>query len=263
MSGQRPGNDFEERLLARLKAVVADRGAEAARLEGEEPPTAVPAWRRRGPRLALGGGIALALVATALAINAGGDSSSKAFAVEPQDGGGSTIRIYSLKEAAALEETLESAGIPAQVTWLPIGMACREPHYTPSTVSLPGGGTLGGMSMEGPGPNLMTFGVGDTQEWREASGKRLRGEISEEEMRETVPNLNLDPEAFGPGQSVVLSGTPVPYDGDPEGGFEAKFDIAEGPVDPCRPVPYQPTHESILRPPPGGWRGADDVPSGG
>ena len=65
---------------------------------GPQPATA---WRRRGPRLALGGGVALAAVAAVLAINAGGDNTSKAFAVEPQEGGGVTIKIYSLKTPPA------------------------------------------------------------------------------------------------------------------------------------------------------------------
>ena len=69
------------------------------------------AWRRRGPRLALGSGIALAAVAVALIVSAGGDNTSKAFAVEPQDGGGVTIKIYSLEDASGLEAALEDAGI--------------------------------------------------------------------------------------------------------------------------------------------------------
>ncbi len=42
---------------------------------------------------------------------------------------------------------------------------------------------------------------------------------------------------------MVLSGTPVPYGGDPEGGSIAKFGVAEGPVGPCEPVPAPPSGE--------------------
>jgi len=253
-----PDGDFEERLLARLKATVAERGAAAARLEAEEAATATPAWRRRGPRLAFGGGVALAAAVAALSVSAGGDDTSKAFAVEPQEGGGTTFKVYGLKEAPALEQALNDAGIPAQVTWLPTGMACREPHFTPSTIQVPGGETEGGMSVEGPSSTGFTFGVGSSQLWRERADRHMRGEMSDEKFAATVPNLNLDPAAFGPDQSVVISGAPVPFDGDPEGGFEASFEIAEGPVEPCEAVPRQPSHESILRPPPGGWKGAGD-----
>ena len=60
-------------------------------------------------------------------------------------------------------------------------------------------------------------------------------------MRNSTANLNLDPEAFRPDQSVVLSGAPAPYGGDPEGGSIAKLGIAEGPVEPCEPVPALPS----------------------
>jgi hypothetical protein len=40
---------------------------------------------------------------------------------------------------------------------------------------------------------------------------------------------------------VVLSGTPVPYDGDPEGGSITKMGVAEGPVEPCKLVPALPS----------------------
>jgi hypothetical protein len=232
---------------------------------GGPGPRPATAWRRRGPRLALGGGVALAAVATVLAINAGGDNTSKAFAVEPQEGGGVTIKIYSLSDASGLERALEEAGIKAQVTWLPAGMVCREPHYTPSTVHLPGGGALGGFTMGGRG-GPMTIGVGSTRRWRERSSKHMRsvmrGEIPAGEHDESIPNLNLDPKAFRPDQSVVLSGAPAPYGGDPEGGSVANLGIAEGPVEPCRPVPALPSGSGPFGLPPDIGGGAGNVPRG-
>lgn len=193
-------------------------------------------WRRLDLRAALGVVTAMAVVAVALIASAGGDNTPAAFAVEPHEGG-VTIEVYRLEDAPGLEKALEDAGIQAQVTWLPAGMVCREPHYTPSIVHLPGGGTLGEMGMAGPGLGGMTIGVGSTQRWRESFGKHRRGEISEDELT----NINLDPKAFRPDQSVVLFGTPAPHDGDPEGGSVAKLGIAEGPVEPCEPVPALPS----------------------
>jgi hypothetical protein len=233
---QTPGGGFEERLLAELKAVVADRAAVAQRMEAEDHAPARPAWRRLGPRLALGSGIALAAVAAALVVGAGGDNPSKAFAVVPRQGGGVTIKIYSLEDASGLERALADAGIRSQVTWLPAGKVCREPHYKPSIVHLPGGGTIGGMTMGGPG-GPMTIAVGSTQLYRESFGKHRRGEISDDELA----NLNLDPAAFRPDQSVVISGTPTPFNGDPKGGSIASLGVAEGPVEPCEPVPALPS----------------------
>ena len=196
------------------------------------------AWRRRGPRLALGGALALAAVAVALIVSAGGGDSSRAFAVEPQEGGGVTIKVYSLEEADGLEAALADAGIPSQVNWLPAGMICREPHYTPSEVKTALGGKIGGFS--GGGPEVWTIGVMSTEEYRAQRRKYFRGEISGEEFYAATGNVTLDPAEFRPDQSVVLSGSPAPYDGDPEGGSIASFGVAEGPVEPCEPVPALP-----------------------
>jgi hypothetical protein len=247
---QKPESDFEQRLRTELKAVVVERRAAQAASEAALAEAATPAWRR-GQRLALGGGVVVAALAGVLAINAGGDNTPAAFAVEPQEGGGETFKIYSLRDASGLEQALEDAGIQAQVTWLPAGMACREPHYTPSIIHLPDGGTqFGGLIIGGPGEG-MTFGVGPTERWRERSQEllqeHLHGDIPDAEEERSLPNLNLDPEAFRPDQSLVLYGSPAPYDGDPEGGYEAKLQAAEGPVEPCEPVPAD--HPASFRSP--------------
>jgi hypothetical protein len=228
------GRNFEERLLDELKAVVAERGAAQAASEAKSVGAVAPAWRRR-PRLALGAGVALAVAAAVLVFDSGSDNTSKAFAVEPQDGGGVTIEVYSPEDAAGLEGALGEAGIRSQVTWLPAGMTCRESHFTPSTAKTSMGGTVGGMTMAGPG-TPMTIGVDSTQESHELWREHMRGEISDDEYRDSAPNISLDPESFRPDQTVVISGSPGPYDGDPKGGYEARFAIAEGPVEPCEPV---------------------------
>jgi hypothetical protein len=232
---------------------------------GGPGPQPAPPWRRRGPRLVLGGGVVLAAVAVALIVSAGGGNTPAAFAVEPQQGGGVTIKVYSLEDASGLEQALEEAGIKSQVTWLPTGTVCREPHYKPSIVHLPGGGALGGMTLGGPG-GPMTIGVGSTERWRKRSGEQMRramrGEIPVAAHDESIPNLNLDPAAFRPDQSVVLSGAPAPYGGDPEGGSIANMGIAEGPVEPCRPVPALPGGSGPFGLPPGIAGGAGYVPRG-
>lgn len=246
---RKPDDNFEERLLTRLKAEVAERGAAAARLEAEEASTAAPAWRRRTPRLAFAGSAAVAALATAIAINAGSGDGSKAFAVETQDGGGTTITVNSPEDAPGLEAALEEAGIPAEIDWLAAGMTCREGRFEPSTVKTAMGGDIGAMTVAGPGA-AMTIGVLTEDQYREISERYHRGEISAEEFHDSTGNVTLDPTAFGPDQSVVISGAPgpspdqsviingptAPYTVDPEGGYEANFAIAEGPVQPCEPV---------------------------
>jgi hypothetical protein len=199
--------------------------------------------RGRAPRLALGAALAVAAIAVALIVSAGGDHTQAAFAVEPQEGGGVTIKVYSLEDAAGLEQALEEAGIRAQVTWLPPGKFCREPHFTPSRAKVPGRGSLSGFVASGPG--TLTISVGSTR------ASRSGGPLA---------NFNLDPAAFRPDQSVVLSGSPMPYDGDPEGGFEARFQVAEGPVEPCRPASAPAGSIGSIAIPSGAAAGASDTP---
>ncbi len=223
------GRNFEERLLRELKAVVARRDAEqAAAIRDAQPPV-----RRRAPRLALAAAGAIAAAALLL-FNSGGDNAQRAFAVEPQESGGVTIKVYSLEDAAGLEEALEDAGIQAQVTWLEPGTSCREPHFTPSRVQTPMGGAIGGMTMTGPG--AVTISVMSSRQYRERRREYMRGEISTEDYHRSIGNISLDPDRFRPDQTVVISGSPRPFDGDPEGGYEARFGIAAGPVKPCEPV---------------------------
>lgn len=173
-----------------------------------------------------------------LVVSAGDDNPPAAFAVEPQEGGGVTIEVYGLRDASGLEQILAEAGARSQVTWLRAGMACREPHYTPSAVKSPGGGTIGGFDAGGPGES-MTITVIGTEQWRERRREYMRGELSAEEYLGSSTNVSLGAETFRSDQTLVLSGSPAPYDGDPEGGYEAHFGIAEGPVGPCEPVPAE------------------------
>lgn len=197
-------------LKARRAALVDAIGS------GGRDPQPPPGWARRVPRLALGATTAIAAIAVALIVSAGGDHTPAAFAVEPQEGGGAMIKVFTLRDAAGLEQALEEVGIRAQVTWLPPGTSCSEPRFTSSTVKLPGGGTLSGFDAVGPG--ALTISV--------SSARKPR----------PLAHLHLDPAAFRPSQSVVLYGSPKPFDGNPEGGFEAHFQVAEGPVEPCQPV---------------------------
>src|SRR5262249_5023415 len=104
------GDHFKQALVEQLKAVVGDRQAAAA-VENEQRRR--PIWRHGG-RLVLGIAVVVAgALAAVLIVGGGRDSTSKAFAVEHQQGGGVTIKVYSLKDAPDLETALEDAGIRA------------------------------------------------------------------------------------------------------------------------------------------------------
>lgn len=224
-------SSFQERLLEELKTTVSQRGVE------QEASTEIAAhssgWRR-AQRLVVGTGVGLAAAAALLVFNSGSDSTPKAFAVEPQDGGGVAITIYSPEDAAGLEGALAEAGVRSEVTWLPSGMTCREPRFTKSTVKSPLGGDVGGLGAAGPG-KAMTIGLISSQEWQERRQKFLRGEITGAEY-EAPANIMLDPESFRSDQTLVIAGSRGPYGVDPEGGFEMHMGIAEGPVEPCEPI---------------------------
>jgi hypothetical protein len=213
---------FEERLLSRLQATVTERGAAEAEAEAAR----VQPARRRAPRLALGGAVAAAAVTAGLIVSAGGDSTSAAYAVEPQDGGGVNIEIYSLSDPTGLEGALESAGIPSQVNYLQAGMTCREPHFQPSTVATtsPNGGVEPFRSFDMGGQGPMTIGIGDLHP----------GDVPANQPANTV---YFDPADFSSDQTLILTGSPAPYGGDPTGGSVVQVRVAEGEVGPCEPVP--------------------------
>lgn len=216
---------------------------------GPPSPQPTPPWRRRGPRLALGGSVALAAVAAVLVASAGNDEGSTAVAVETQEGGGVTITVNSPEDADALEAALAEAGIRSQVSWLPAGMTCREPRFTQSTARTALGARIGTLTMAGPRP-AMTIGLMTTEQYREFHQTYRREGHSENDFFESIGNITLDPTSFGPAQSIVIWGAPGPspslstivngptgpYEVDPEGGYEASIAIAEGPVEPCDPV---------------------------
>jgi hypothetical protein len=229
------GSNFEERLLVRLKAVVAERGAAAAR--SGAPVAASPGPRRRRPlRLALAGAVALAVAVVVLIVSSGGGGTSRAFAVEPQAGGGVAIKIYSLEDAAGLEAALEKAGIPAQVDWLKAQTTCAERKLTPSIVRTPLGGKSRGIEIGGPTPAL-TIGVMTTEQYRAIARAEKGRALAGDREGDSLPSISFDPRSFRPGQSVVIVGSPEPHGGDPEGGYRASVEVVEGPVPPCVRVP--------------------------
>jgi hypothetical protein len=112
---------FEDRLLGELRAMVA------ANAEPERRP------RGTRRRLALAGGVAVLLAVAAGAgvlLLSGG--AQPAYAVTPNGDGTVTVTINSLRDASGLEQKLREAGVPAVVTYLPSGKACRQPWFTPA-----------------------------------------------------------------------------------------------------------------------------------
>ncbi|MFC9686957.1 hypothetical protein ACFTSF_00330 [Kribbella sp. NPDC056951] len=105
-------NTFEDKLLAELRTVVAERPADIR--------------RKRPKRLLVGIAACLTLAAgTAVAVPMLG-SSSPAYAVVTQPDGTVRVTIYRAEGAEGLEKRLRAAGVPAEVDFLPAGKTCRR-----------------------------------------------------------------------------------------------------------------------------------------
>jgi hypothetical protein len=267
-------NDFEERLLIQLRGVVSER-ATAAQAEEAPAPTATPYLRRRGPRLAIGGGVALAAVTAALVVSAGGDNAPAAYAVEQQPGGGVTIEVYNLGDPEGVEEALEEAGVNSQVSFLEAGMTCREPHYTPSMALMrtlqdhqpqpqPWAG-FNYQSADGP----LLIAIGDYQQRRQMDEEIHEAYRDGDRDFSDLPSFVIDPTGLRPDQTLVMTSAPAPAGYQqpipdvPEGveytpGTEqiqttGQVRVAEGEVGPCEPVPAT-GGEAPIRAPEGGWK---------
>jgi hypothetical protein len=104
---------FEEQLLSQLRAVVAERA---------EPSTAARPWRMPAlrARLALSGAGAAVAAGVAVILLAGsGTAPQSAFAVDAHSNGTVTVHVRSLSDAAGLQQSLQTAGVPALVNYAP------------------------------------------------------------------------------------------------------------------------------------------------
>jgi hypothetical protein len=219
-----PGAGFERELGDRLKLLVAERGA---RIEAEEAAIARTSTARRiAPRLAVGGAVAAVAAAAVVAVSAGGSGTPSAYAVEKLPEGGTLIKVGALEDPAGLEAILAEAGIHSQVDWLAPGMTCREPFFTAEQntgraieiAHWKGDATTPGT----PGAVIVAVGAQAAES----------GTLSADK----VFAISIDPSAIAAGQTLVLYGSPVSYEGNSEDGYRSYVGIAEGEVGACEPV---------------------------
>ena len=253
------------------RAAVSDLEAAAA----AEAVAPVPSWRRRGPRLALSAGVALAVVATALIVNAGGENTPAAYAVETQPGGGMKIEIYDLSEPEGVEQVLEEAGVASQVNYLEEGMTCREPHYQPSMALLrtlqdhqPQPQPWAGFDYESDdGP--LTIAIGDYRQRREMDVEIHQAVRQGDRTLADWPSFVVDPDGFRSDQTLIMTSAPTPdgyqqpvppnsldqgieYESGAQIDTVGQIRVAEGEVGPCEPVPAT-AGPAPVRAPAGGW----------
>jgi hypothetical protein len=83
----------------------------------------------------------------------------------------------------------------------------------------------------------MTIAVMTPEQYRHRMREYRRGDQTAAAARESIPNISLDPRSFRPDQTVIITGSPIPLGGDPEGGFRSSLQVVEGPVEACKRVP--------------------------
>lgn len=115
-------DSFESRLLADLRAEVAERAAAGAAAPRRDGPGA---GRRR---LAAVLAAAAAVVAAAVAVPAL-VGPSPAYAVGDGPGGTIEVEIDRLEDAAGLEQALEDEGVAADVQYLGTDLQCQDDRY--------------------------------------------------------------------------------------------------------------------------------------
>ncbi len=99
---------FEDRLLAQLRRVVAER-------EDSRDPTHNRTGRRRLVLSGAGAALVIAIVAIAAVATGTGNRTAGAYAIQMRPGGKVAVSIYRLGDAKALQRSLQAAGVPAVV----------------------------------------------------------------------------------------------------------------------------------------------------
>jgi hypothetical protein len=150
---------YEQRLLAELREVVAERAASAA----------VPARPRTRIAVGLSAAAALTVAAAVGASVLPGAGDRPAYAAERDPDGSIRILIREYRDAAGLQLRLRQLGVAAVVDYVPDGKQCREPRadFLPEPRGLvthlpPEGGAESVMKLHpeliGPGQTFV-FGV--------------------------------------------------------------------------------------------------------
>lgn len=230
---------FEERLLAELKARVAERAA-----------TARAARRPYRRRLLLG--VAVAAVAVAAGVTPFTGTDSPAYAISRNADGTVTVRINEFRHPERLEADLRRQGVRTDISYLRAGRTCAFGRFTSADPGyVPWDGRVE------PDPKKREKAL------REAMNRPSSKALQADGTR--VGEFTVVPRYIGPGQTLVLE---VIENRPPRSGpdrrrwlweFHSYLAAAGSPIKPCRPVadpqafPWNDAHGHPTNdPPPGG-----------
>lgn len=222
---------FEERLLAELRRVVAERPSPAA-VQGTPRWAPAGLWRRRP--LALAGGVAAAAAVATLAGVALDGGEETAWAVERNADGTVTVKINSLSDADGLERKLNAAGVPALVQYLPAGKACAG---APSPPPSQGKGVVAGergLSEAPPGASERGFDRAGAPPDGGPQGAAVQAGMRTEE--DGGVEFTID-SADTRGQSLVVTSQTLPAgQGATVDGAALSIEYVKGEARPCQVV---------------------------
>jgi len=191
---------FEDRLLERLQAVVAQSPAPSPSAVGARP--AVP---RRARRLALSGAGLATAAAVATAVLASGGGTSAAYAVQSTPAGLVTVRINDLRDARGLQAKLRAAGVPAVVDYV-----AHPPTCTAGAPGGPGAGAAVAGATTGGGPSTTVGGGPERGTSRSSAGGPPPADAGKLTMTTSMAadgsaTFTVDPDSIEQGSRVLIA----------------------------------------------------------
>lgn len=220
---------FEDRLLAQLKTEIVAREAR----------TRAPGVRRLArPRFLAGVGIVAAAAAVAVPLVAG--QQSPAYALTKNPDGSINLKINEFRDPDQVERDLAEMGVPADITYLPLGKRCadgRAPFLAGDLTSFTK------KELESKDPAVQARIV-----------RKMKNRPSSKAI-EPRNGITIHPEFIKPGQSLVIEVNENRMRGDAkhtEVLWQFTGQLTDGPVKPCEVVD-DPTAFEVgdATPPPG------------
>ncbi|MBP2702209.1 hypothetical protein JOL79_00165 [Microbispora sp. RL4-1S] len=206
---------FEDRLLAQLKAEIAERAARKR---------ALPSRRFTGRRLLACAAVVGVVAAAAAAVPLVVESRHPAYALTRHPDGSITLRISEFRDPGKVEDDLARMGVRADITYLPLGKQCafgRAPAVAGDHVST----TAEEARSDDPAVQARLL-------------KRAENTASARAIRPRN-GITIYPRYIEPGQIVLIEINENPAEVSarhPGVAYQFSGRLTDGPVRPCRVV---------------------------
>lgn len=197
---------FEDRLLARLRRVVAER-------EDSREPTRSRTGRRRLVLSGAGAALVIAIVAIAVVAFGTGNRTTDAYAIQVRPGGKVAVSIYRLGDAKALQRSLRAAGVPAVVDFEATKAGpCAVAGAMSTNPEKAGAGDEANKTVHlVHSESTVSRGTAGTREAGENATIQVHTSTAKGAQNVTVSEFVVDPSRIGPHEKlyIVHNGTSV------------------------------------------------------